>query len=130
MKTVIFLCGLIGAGKTTYAQKHFKPFTDLDYMPMYSKKTDQIRLTQNLLKTHDEVCHITCYPTEEEARAFRGYNKRFVLIDTGFRQAKTNVIIRNRQRDMMNLANVLESNLDLVKKYKNAKVKWEVVKVF
>lgn len=130
MKTVIFLCGLIGAGKTTYAQNHFKPFTDLDYMPMYSKKADQIRLTQSLLKTHDEVCHITCYPTEEEARAFRVYNKRFVLIDTGLRQAKTNVIIRNRQRDMMNLANVLESNLDLVKKYKNAKVKWEVVKVF
>lgn len=130
MKTVIFLCGLIGAGKTTYAQKHFKPFTDLDYMPMYSRKADQIRLTKNLLKTHDEVCHITCYPTEEEARAFKGYNIRFVLINTGLKQAKTNIIIRNRQRDMMNLNNVLKSNVDFINKYRTSKVKWELVEVF
>lgn len=130
MGTVVFLCGLIGAGKTTYAQKHFKAFTDLDYMPVYSRKADQIRLSKKLLETNDEVCHITCYPTEEEARAFRGYKKRFVLIDTGLKQAKTNIIIRNRQRDMMNLNNVLKSNVDFINKYRNSKVKWEVVKVF
>lgn len=31
-KTVVFLCGLIGAGKTNYAINNFKVFTDLDLM--------------------------------------------------------------------------------------------------
>lgn len=29
VKTVVFLCGLIGSGKTTYAINNLKAFTDL-----------------------------------------------------------------------------------------------------
>lgn len=130
MKTIIFLCGLIGSGKTTYALKNFKNFTDLDKMPKYSSKKDQIVWTKKLLEKHERVCHITCYPTEEEIHNLKDFNLKFILLDTDIKQAKTNILIRNRKRDMDNINNVLKANEDYFKKYKNFKYPWEKVSVF
>ncbi len=95
MSKVIFVCGLIGAGKTTWTRKHAQQYTDLDELPAGSKKKDQIKQTKRLLKKGD-VFHITCYPTREELRAFKDVEKDFVLIDTSKHQAKTNILIRGR----------------------------------
>lgn len=129
-KTVVIICGLIGAGKTTYATTHFKATTDFDFMPKYSTKADQIILTKNLLKYYDEVAHITSYPSEEEIQAFKEYRCRFILIDTSLDQAKTNILIRSRERDMNNLVNVLKANEDYQKRFEKSDIHWEIVKVF
>lgn len=130
MKTVFFLCGLIGSGKTTFARSNFDYFTDLDFMPSCSRKSDQIEQTKRLLKSHDEVCHITCYPTAEEVESFRSYDQRFLLITTGVEQARTNILIRQRPRDLMNLNKVLAANNEYLRKYKKNEYAWEMIKVF
>lgn len=126
-KTVIFLCGLIGAGKTTYAIKNFKIFTDLDFLPEYSRKIDQINWTKRLLKKYDEVCHITCYPTLEEIKNFKDYRKRYLLINPNINQAKSNILIRSRTRDMENLKGVFDANNEYFKKYQNNLARWEII---
>lgn len=130
MSKLIILCGLIGSGKTTYARNHYKAVTDLDYMPPFSKKSDQIRLTLRLLKTHDEVCHITCFPTAEEMLAFQAINKEFVLMNTSARQCKTNILIRQRPRDMENLGKIFLANREYLTRINRARVPWRVVNVF
>ena len=126
-KTVIFLCGLIGSGKTTYAIKNFKVFTDLDYLPQYSRKLDQINWTKKLLKKHDEVCHITCYPTPEEIEGFKDYRKKYLLINPNLKQAKSNILIRSRVRDMENLKGVFDANDEYLKKYQDDLPRWEII---
>ena len=127
MKTVVFLCGLIGSGKTTYAKSRFRYFTDLDYMPQFSRKLDQINWTHKLLRISDEVCHITCYPTLEELTAFRLFEKKLLWMNTSVNQAKTNILVRNRQRDMANIFNVFQSNAELQIKYQNHSSAFELI---
>lgn len=126
-KTVVFLCGLIGSGKTTYAIKKFKNFTDLDYMNPYARKIDQIRWTLRLLERNNEVCHITTYPTEEELRAFNKFDRKFLLMNTSVNQANTNILIRNRPRDMANVSRVFKANVDLMLKYQKAIQAFELI---
>lgn len=109
-KTVIFLCGLIGSGKTTYAKNNFKCFTDMDYMRPYSRKIDQINWTLQLLEKEDTVCHITCMPTREELMAFKNFDKKFLWMNTTPNQARINILIRSRLRDMVDIGRVLNVN--------------------
>ena len=99
-------------------------------MPPYSSKIDQINLTLKLLNSHDEVCHITCFPKAEELLAFKNFNKRFILIDTGINQCKTNILIRSRPRDLINLKRVFKANRQYQQKYRISKFDWEMIKVF
>ena len=109
-KKIVLLCGLIGSGKTTYAQNNFKCFTDLDMMPRGSTKKDQVALSINLLKTDDVVCHISCFPTEMEISVLKEYNIEYLWIDSTISQCQENIIRRKRQRDMENLAKVFYEN--------------------
>lgn len=124
------LCGLIGGGKTTYAKTNFKYFTDLDFMPAYSTKIDQIALTKKLEQTFDRVCHITCYPTDEELQAFKKHKVKYYWIDTDPNQAKTNILIRSRDRDLANLTNVIKANQEYQQKFLKSDIDWNIVKVF
>lgn len=126
-KTVIFLCGLIGSGKTTYAINNFKNFTDLDYMHPYSRKTDQINWTLRLLREADTVCHITCYPTREELVAFRNVDKRFLWMNTSPNQAKTNILIRNRPRDMTDIGRVFKANIEYAMRFQKSISVFELI---
>lgn len=128
MSKVIFVCGLIGAGKTTWAKKQHGYVTDFDDLPDGSTKKDQIKLTKRLLQKGD-VFHITCYPKDEELEAFEGARKEFVLIDTNRHQAKTNILIRNRRRDLERLGDVLQANKKYWKKYKTSDLPFRKVRV-
>lgn len=130
MSKLIILCGLIGAGKTTYARSNYKWVSDLDYMPPFSRKQDQIRFTFWLLKTKGEACHITCFPTNEELVAFRKENKEFVLINTGLRQCEANILKRRRKRDFLDLSQIFLANRELIRRIKQAQIPWKVVNIF
>lgn len=125
---IIFVCGLIGAGKTTWAKKQGKNVTDLDDFPEGSTKSDQIRLTKRLLKK-GSVFHITCFPTSTELTAFDSTPKEFVLINTSPRQAKKNILIRGRIRDMKNLGSVFLANKEYWKKIETSEIPFRKVKV-
>lgn len=126
---VIFVCGLIGSGKTTWARRHGKQITDLDDFPKWSTKQDQIKRTKQLLKS-GPVYHITCYPTGEELRSFKACAKEFVLIATSRNQAKTNILIRARKRDLDNLGGVLKANESYWKLYRSSKLPFRTEAVF
>lgn len=128
MSKVIFVCGLIGAGKTTWTRKHAQQYTDLDELPAGSKKKDQIKQTKRLLKKGD-VFHITCYPTREELRAFKDVEKDFVLIDTSKHQAKTNILNRGRDRDLENIGSVFQANKKYWRRFKTSDLPFRKVKV-
>lgn len=128
MSKVIFVCGLIGAGKTTWTKKHAKRYTDLDELPEGSTKADQIRLTKRLLKQGD-VFYITCYPQPHELKAFDGEEKDFVMIDTNKRQAKTNILIRGRLRDLDNLDRTFHANRKYWTQLQNSNLPFRKVKV-
>lgn len=129
-KKVIFLCGLIGSGKTTYALNNYSHFTDLDSMHNYARKSDQIKWTKELLKKNDIVCHITTLPTEEELLSFKNVKKEFIWVNTSLEQCKTNILIRNRERDINNIANVLNSNAEYLKTMELSKINFKKIDVF
>lgn len=128
MNKVIFVCGLIGAGKTTWAKKRGTFVTDLDDFPEGSTKRDQIRLTKRLLKKGD-VFHICCYPSSKELKAFESDPKEYIWIATTKHQAKTNILIRNRARDLENLGSVFAANKKYWKKLQNSDLGFQKVKV-
>lgn len=126
---VVFVCGLIGSGKTTYVMKNQAIFTDLDLMNDLARKIDQINYTKSLLKKYKKVYHITTYPTEEELEAFKKYKNTFLWIDTDEEQCKTNILIRNRKRDIENLNRVYEANKNLMQKFKESRLPFQTIKV-
>ncbi|WP_171313901.1 hypothetical protein [Enterococcus cecorum] len=126
---VVFVCGLIGSGKTTYVMKNQAIFTDLDLMNDLARKIDQINYTKSLLKKYKKVYHITTYPTEEELEAFKKYKNTFLWIDTDVEQCKTNILIRNRKRDIENLNKVYEANKNLMQKFKESRLPFQTIKV-
>lgn len=126
---VVFVCGLIGSGKTTYLRKQQAIFTDLDLMNDLARKIDQINYTKSLLKKYKKVYHITTYPTEEELEAFKKYKNTFLWIDTDVEQCKTNILIRNRKRDIENLNRVYEANKNLMQKFKESRLPFQTIKV-
>lgn len=130
MKRLYIICGLIGSGKTTYAKSNFKLYTDLDEMHDYATKQQQIDWTKKLLTQSGVVAHITTYPTQDEINLSKEYNTTFVLIDTSLEQCKSNILIRNRERDMLNLANVLKANTNYSKQFNSGDIKFSEVKVF
>lgn len=128
--TVVFLCGLIGSGKSSYAVSHFRNITDIDDMHQYATKQQQISWTKQLLGINPCVCHITCYPTPQELGAFNEYQKRFLLITTSIEQCKTNILIRNRPRDMDNIPKVFKANQQYLKKFKKTQLQFERISIF
>jgi adenylate kinase family enzyme len=130
MKKLIVLCGLIGSGKTTFAMKNFRHFTDLDYMPQGARKEDQIKWTERLLEKHNEVCHVTCFPNPVEWEYFKDKNAEFIWINTSIKQCKTNIIIRNRPRDMENISRVFNANQEFLRRRTRSTIPFRVVDVF
>lgn len=127
---LIIICGLIGSGKTTFAMNNFEHYTDLDDMPAYTPKSEQIRQTKTMLGRYENVGHITCFPTEEEYLALKDLNPQWVWINTSLEQAKENILNRNRPRDMADLQRVLNYNINLLKRARRSTIRFRLINMF
>ena len=125
IKMIVMICGLIGAGKTTYAKNNYQYVTDFDEI---LSKEKQIEETLRLHQEGKTVAHITCVPTRAEQMAFNRYSPEMVWINTSPEQAMKNVIKRGRSRDMTRLREIEKSNTRFLKSKDCYGYKWILVK--
>lgn len=121
------VCGMIGAGKTTYCKNQQGVVTDFDEM---TSKQEQIEETIALANADIEVWHITTYPSENERLAFENYEKEYIWINTSFSKCKENILMRKRERDLRNLNETLISNRRIRGMYQCTSLDFKVVNVF
>lgn len=128
---IFVICGLIGAGKTTYAKQQAKKddvITDIDIDG--TSKDKQLEQTMMFYHKGLNVYHVTCYPTVNEQEAFRWADVEYIWINTTLSQARENIINRARTRDIDNLKATLEKNDTLLNKYANSKIRFKLIELF
>lgn len=121
------VCGMIGAGKTTYCKNMQGVVTDFDEM---TSKQEQIEETIALANAGIEVWHITTYPSTKELLAFENLEKEYVWINTSFSQCKQNILRRKRERDLRDLNKTLISNRRIQAMYQRSALQFKVINVF
>lgn len=128
---IVMICGLIGAGKTTFAKANFDHVTDYDNV---GSKARQIVETLGRYRQGQTVAHITCWPTLLEKKAIlegeAAGDVRMVWINTGPEQSLKNIFARARPRDMEHLTEVMKVNRALNEKRQRSVYPWEDVDVF
>ena len=119
------LCGLIGAGRSTWATGRYEHITDLDAMSTRSKRR-QIMETLALAEQGETVCHIATYPTAQEFESFGRFAGavRFLLVDVSEDEAEARIKKRGRARDMENIGEVLRKNHTLYKLIHSGRIKF------
>lgn len=110
---IVVVCGLIGAGKSTYARSHFEHVTECEGT---TTKTEQIWQTLALDDAGETVAHVTCYPTSEESAAFARRDVQYLWISTDPAQAMANIYNRGRARDLADLEYIAAKNRELFTK--------------
>lgn len=129
---ITMICGLIGAGKTTYASKRFPKISDLDFMSGWTK-SDQIKMTLKMHEKGENIAHISCYPTIEETVMIKNLPPdeiHFIWIDTPPIQCRKNIIKRGRLNDLQDLGHILQVNAELYARLSSSPIHFERVKVF
>lgn len=124
------ICGLIGAGKSTYAMKKYKHI--LEYESFGSKEL-QIRAAKTLHETGELVAYITCYPTSLERLFFDSLPReeiRYFLIDTSFEQCAKNIVKRGRFSDNELIETGFEPNRRFASQYAHTDIPFERITVF
>lgn len=131
---IYVVCGLIGAGKSSYSSQNFQIVSDAEEkISKKTPKTDQILDTKRIYESGGDVAHVTCYPTPEEMEFFRTVPPEeisFLWIDTDEAQARRNILQRNRARDMRNLSETLAKNHDLMHKFYQSSIPFKLVTLF
>ena len=131
---IYVVCGLIGAGKSSYSSQHFQTISDTDEKESRKElKNDQILYTKRIYESGGDVAHITCYPTPEELAFFGTVPQEkisWIWIDTSEAQARKNILHRNRPRDLQNLSETLAKNHELAMRYWSSEIPFETVTVF
>lgn len=121
---ITVICGLIGAGKSTYARAHYEYVTECEAI----SKERQILDTLKLDDAGKTVAHVTCYPTQEERDSFKNRNVHYVWINTDPAQAMLNICERGRERDLEDLPRLDAKNQELFTKL--AQAGFEEIEVF
>lgn len=124
---VICVCGLIGAGKSTFSKRYDGVVSDFDEI---KNKQKQIDFTLKKDKAGMKVYHITCYPTPEEVKAFDDRDVEYVWINTSQTQAMINIVKRGRERDIKDVKKTKEKNRQIAEKYLHSNIHFRVVDIF
>ena len=127
---IYVICGLIGAGKTTYARGNFEVYTDSDEI---KSKTDQLKLTRFFHGMGKDVAHITTYPREEEMEYFKALPAgavKYIWINTSERQCRKNILKRGRYCNMSHLEEAFQCNSEIVKMVQKSEIPFEFIDVF
>ena len=121
------VCGLIGAGKSTFVKSKLAKYTDQDDI---GDKQKQIQETINIASRNFDVYHITLFPTEEEIRLLGIYEHEFIWINTTFDMCRKNIIKRNRDRDVNNFPKTLIKNREILSKYLKLNIMFKIIDIF
>lgn len=126
------VCGLIGAGKTTYARSSGGIVVDLhdDDSSVCLNKDEQIRTTLSYDDQGIDVWHITLYPTIAEEAAFMGRSCEYIWVNTTIAKAMENVVKRGRERDISDLSQTRKKQTDVLMKYVQSSLRFKIVNVF
>ena len=131
---IYVVCGLIGAGKSSYCSRNFQTISDTDEkLSQKSLKMDQIRTTKRLYEAGEDVAHITCYPIPEELEFFGTVPPEeisWIWIDTSEAQAKKNILQRARARDLQNVKETFARNHELMAMFYRSDLPFKMVQVF
>ncbi len=121
------ICGLIGAGKSTFAEKNFEKVLDADLM---KSKDAQFLEMQYLDFKGEDFAYITCFPSWRERQFFnvRRDRVRFFWIDTDEETAHQRILKRNRERDILNMWQVLQRNKELLVQLQRSHINFTKVK--
>lgn len=128
---VVLVCGLIGSGKTTFANKFFDMVTDYDVI---GSKVEQIKQTLDAYQKGNRVAHITTFPSDYEQQELLNKIDPCDLdcywIDKDERESFNNIINRKRARDMQRLEDIkIENKKIMGKKLTNGiHFHWKYVK--
>lgn len=123
---ITVVCGLIGAGKSTWAKKHFEIVTECED----GSKEKQLAESAKLCEAGCDFAHVTCYPTEEEMQFFKGRDAAYVWINTSERQCAENIQKRGRKRDMENIVDVLNANSRYEMKKLRSDIHFKEIEIF
>lgn len=126
------VCGLIGAGKNTYVESVIKPNEYLsDFDDCGFDKMIQLENTISNLENDINVYHITCYPTPYEMEFFNTVKDiEFIWINTSLEQSIKNVYKRNRERDIVDIVKVAETNVVKRNSYARSRLPFTVIDLF
>ena len=126
---IFMICGLIGAGKSSYANEHYKNATECEA----GTKEQQIAATLRFYRSGADVAHVTTYPSAEElvmAADVSLSDIQWIWIDTAPDQCRKNIIERNRPRDMQDLGLVIEKNKSLWKRFAESQLPFKHITLF
>ena len=124
------ICGMIGAGKSTYAQKHYKHVLEFE---SFGSKDLQILAAKKLHKQGNTVAYITCYPNMAERLFFdslKAGEVRYILINTSFQQCAENIIKRGRAHDYQTISSGFEPNRKYEEQYASTDIPFKRINVF
>ena len=131
---IYVVCGLIGAGKSTYSNRNFPFVSDTDEKRSHKRLKDtQIQYTKELYESGKDVAHVTCYPTPEELAFFEALPPdavSWIWIDTSELQARKNILQRARAQDVQNLPETLAKNHELLRMFYRSSIPFRLVQVF
>ena len=124
------ICGVMGAGKSTYARKHYKHVIEFEDC---GTKARQIRKARTLHEKGKLVAYITCYPTRMEREFFDSLpdtEVRWLMIDTDLERCRKNIIKRGRKSDADVLETRFKKNHKLLSQIVRTDIPFEHVKIF
>lgn len=124
---IICVCGMIGAGKSTYCKIIGGLISDFDEI---GNKNEQIEMTLENNKKLEKVYHITTFPTFKEIQAFENLEVEYVWINTTFAKCRDNILKRKRKRDLTDIRATLEKNREILRKYQCSQMKFRVVNIY